>query len=343
MRKVGRHTKQAVEAMRHVAQSNVPLDTDSQTCVAKSDIVSQTCVAKSDTVSKPRLMQLAIASQTRVTPQSTLSMPDLKTPTILFVCRGNICRSVSGEYLLRYFAEQYGKRVSNGQKQSRSQAAPSFQPQGAQPQGVQPQGVQHQVVQHQAVRTQVTQQNHDQSDTEQLDCIIRSCGLLRHMQGSPAESTISQLLQQHGIDASDSRSQFVQAKDLQEATIVLCFSQRQVSELVDIEPRAARKIFIIDEFAALCQAAVEQGYVRTSDSQGMAVSLESTGHVQTLDMSGDCSQRLQSLLEAVPMLLPYVGQAHGVEDPFGKEYDVFVQAVNQIGQYVQTIATALFA
>lgn len=338
MRKVGRHTKQAVEAMRHIAQSNVPLDTDSQPCVAKSDIVSQIHVTKSDTVSKPRLMQLAIASQTRVTPQSTLSMPDLKTPTILFVCRGNICRSVSGEYLLRYFAEQYGKRVSNGQKQSRSQSAPSFQPQG-----VQPQGVQHQVVQHQAVRTQVTQQNHDQSDTEQLDCIIRSCGLLQHMQGSPAESTISQLLQQHGIDASDSHSQFVQDKDLQEATIVLCFSQRQVSELVDIEPRAARKIFIIDEFAALCQAAIEQGYVRTSNSQSMAVPLESTGHVQTLDMSGDCSQRLQSLLEAVPMLRPYIGQAHGVEDPFGKEYDVFVQAVNQIERYVQTIATALFA
>lgn len=216
------------------------------------------------------------------------------TPTILFVCHGNICRSVTGEYMLRHAALQYGKRVSSRKKGI--DRIPDID------------------TRDETVATDAI--------NRQSGCIIRSCGLLRHMHGSAAEPTVVRLLQERGIDASDSHSQFIQARDLQEATLVLCFSRQQISELTDIEPRAARKIFLIDEFAMLCQTAEREGYI---------------------DQSNSCVQRLQQIFVAVPLLRPVIGVGQGVEDPFGKEYDVFVDSVNRIENSVRTIARVLFA
>lgn len=267
-------------------------------------------------------------SQQQSAQQPTRQQQKPVVPTILFVCHGNICRSVTGEYMLRHAAAQYGRRVSDGthnvlsvrsdgisqqiQKQPGHAQADLTQPNLTQPDQIQP-----------------SQRQLDQVQTDMTlpaqalpDCIIRSCGLLRHMHSSPVEPTIVQLLQGRGIDASGSRSQFVRARDLQEATVVLCFSRGQANELIDIEPRAVRKIFLIDEFAMLCQAAERD---------------------QRLQWPNSCADRLHQIIRLAPMLRPLIAPAKGVEDPFGKEYEVFVRSVNLIESSVQTIAHTLFA
>ena len=302
---------------------------------------------------QPAVQQTVQQSKQQSAQKPTQRQQKPAVPTILFVCHGNICRSVTGEYMLRHAAAQYGRRVSDGthdisgvrsddisqQTQMQlghvqlgyvqlgyvqsDQGLPAktlsvqIQPDMTQPDMTQPDQI------------QPSQRQLDQAQTDMTlpaqvlpDCIIRSCGLLRHMHGSPAEPTIVQLLRERGIDASSSRSQFVQARDLQEATVVLCFSRGQANELIDIEPRAARKIFLIDEFAMLCQAAERD---------------------QRLQWTNSCADRLLQIIRLAPMLRPLIASAKGVEDPFGKEYEVFVRSVNLIEASVQTIARTLFA
>ena len=294
------------------------------------------------------IQQHAQQSQQQSAQQPTRQQQKPAVPTILFVCHGNICRSVTGEYMLRHAAAQYGRRVSDGTHDISGVRSDGISQQTQMQLGhVQLGHVQLGYVQSdqglpaktlsvqiqpnltQPDMTQPSQRQLDQAQTDMTlpaqalpDCIIRSCGLLRHMHGSPAEPTIVQLLRERGIDASSSRSQFVQARDLQEATVVLCFSRGQANELIDIEPRAARKIFLIDEFAMLCQAAERD---------------------QRLQWTNSCADRLLQIIRLAPMLRPLIASAKGVEDPFGKEYEVFVRSVNLIEASVQTIARTLFA
>lgn len=289
------------------------------------------------------IQQHAQQSRQQSAQQPTRQQQKPVVPTILFVCHGNICRSVTGEYMLRHAAAQYGRRVSDGMhnvlsvgrdgKSQQTQAQPGHaQADLTQPNLTQPDQIQPSQRQLGHTKTDMPLPSQRQLDQTQIDmtllaqalpdCIIRSCGLLRHMHSSPAEPTIVQLLRERGIDASGSRSQFVQARDLQEATVVLCFSRGQANELIDIEPRAVRKIFLIDEFAMLCQAAERD---------------------QRLQWTNSCADRLHQIIRLAPMLRPLIAPAKGVEDPFGKEYEVFVRSVNLIESSVQTIAHTLFA
>ena len=83
-----------------------------------------------------------------------------------------------------------------------------------------------------------------------------------------------------------------------------------------IAPTAARKTFLINDFANMCVYCKEQGY-----------------------MEGDTRQeKLESVIDNASMIRPMIPDTNNVEDPIGKDFAVYQAAYNEICKALQTIA-----
>ena len=69
------------------------------------------------------------------------------------------------------------------------------------------------------------------------------------------------LLDQHGIDSSSFRAKRVTPQIAQGSDLILCFEHEQRKEIAVIAPTAARKTFLINDFANMCVYCKEQGYM----------------------------------------------------------------------------------
>lgn len=67
------------------------------------------------------------------------------------------------------------------------------------------------------------------------------------------------LLDQHDIDSSSFRAKRVTPQIAQGSDLILCFEHEQRKEIAVIAPTAARKTFLINDFANMCVYCKEQG------------------------------------------------------------------------------------
>ncbi|MFR1606031.1 MAG: low molecular weight phosphatase family protein [Bifidobacterium pseudocatenulatum] len=110
-----------------------------------------------------------------------------------------------------------------------------------------------------------------------------------------------------------SHPQIAQGSDL-----ILCFEHEQRKEIAVIAPTAARKTFLINDFANMCVYCKEQGYMEGNTRQ----------------------EKLESVIDNASMIRPMIPDTNNVEDPIGKDFAVYQAAYNEICKALQTIASA---
>ena len=126
------------------------------------------------------------------------------------------------------------------------------------------------------------------------------------------------LLDQHGIDSSSFRAKRVTPQIAQGSDLILCFEHEQRKEIAVIAPTAARKTFLINDFANMCVYCKEQGYMGGNTRQ----------------------EKLESVIDNASMIRPMIPDTNNVEDPIGKDFAVYQAAYNEICKALQTIASA---
>ena len=100
--------------------------------------------------------------------------------------------------------------------------------------------------------------------------------------------------------------------------LILCFEHEQRKEIAVIAPTAARKTFLINDFANMCVYCKEQGYMGGNTRQ----------------------EKLESVIDNASMIRPMIPDTNNVEDPIGKDFAVYQAANNEICKALQTIASA---
>ena len=104
----------------------------------------------------------------------------------------------------------------------------------------------------------------------------------------------------------------------QGSDLILCFEHEQRKEIAVIAPTAARKTFLINDFANMCVYCKEQGYMEGNTRQ----------------------EKLESVIDNASMIRPMIPDTNNVEDPIGKDFAVYQAAYNEICKALQTIASA---
>lgn len=103
------------------------------------------------------------------------------------------------------------------------------------------------------------------------------------------------------------------------ADLILCFEGRQRGDIVVESPLAARRTFLITDFANLCEAAKREGWVE----------------------GGTFSERIDSVIANAGLLRPQLPEPEDVADPQGRGMPAFVEAHNAIVRLFKRIAAAL--
>lgn len=126
----------------------------------------------------------------------------------------------------------------------------------------------------------------------------------------------AKLLAAHGIDTKQFRSKRITPQLANSSGLILCFEHEQRKEIAVIAPTAARRTFLINDFANMCAYCKEQGY-----------------------MDGDTrEERLESVIDNASMIRPMIPDTANIEDPMGKDYAVYERSYQEICKALQTIA-----
>ncbi|TPF85332.1 protein tyrosine phosphatase [Bifidobacterium sp. UTCIF-37] len=149
-------------------------------------------------------------------------------------------------------------------------------------------------------------------DNEDLD--VRSAGTL-HYPPHPADPLAIDMLKADGIDANPHVSTPLTADLSRTANLILCFEREQISDLLDQNPLAARKVFLFNDFVNVCSH------------------LHADGPIPG-DTVGD---RLNEVMASVSMLRPFLPEAPETEDPHRKSREVFVRVYAEIKKGVNII------
>ena len=179
---------------------------------------------------------------------------------ILFVCTGNQCRSVMGEYLLRNML------AANGID----------------------------------------------------DATVSSAGTLQYPP-HPADPETVKLLQADGIDASHHRSTPLTEDRTRTPDLILCFEREQVSDLVTLNPLAARKTFLFEDFVNACTYCKTNNYFP----------------------NGSFEDKVEEVIADVPMVRPFLPKAVETEDPHRKDPEVFARVYGEVKQGLLTMLSTL--
>lgn len=179
---------------------------------------------------------------------------------IMYVCTGNQCRSVMGEYYTRHELAKLG-----------------------------------------------------------IDGIdVTSAGTLQYPP-HPADPEAVSLLEADGIDATPHASTPLTADSSRNADIILCFERDQISDLLEQNPLASRKVFLFNDFANVCEHLRGEGSI-----------------------AGDSvADRLIEVMDSVPMLRPFLPEASDTEDPHRKSPEVFARVYAEIKHGVDVILSSV--
>lgn len=129
-------------------------------------------------------------------------------------------------------------------------------------------------------------------------------------------SSSAKIMTAHGIDPSAFRSKRITPQLANGSDLILCFEHEQRNEISVIAPVAARRTFLLNDFANMCAYCKEQGY-----------------------MEGDTrEERLASVIDNASMIRPMIPDTDNIEDPMGKDFPVYERAYSEICAALQTIA-----
>lgn len=139
-------------------------------------------------------------------------------------------------------------------------------------------------------------------------------GLIDH----PIDPSSAKLMTQAGIDSSAFRSKRITPQLANESDLILCFETHQRQEIATIAPLAARKTFLLADFANMCAYCAKEGYIEGSTRE----------------------EKLESVIDNASMIRPMLPAPLNIEDPHHRDFSVFQKAYDQIRQALTIIAKA---
>ncbi|WP_253209775.1 arsenate reductase/protein-tyrosine-phosphatase family protein [Bifidobacterium longum] len=111
---------------------------------------------------------------------------------------------------------------------------------------------------------------------------VRSAGTL-HYPPHPADPMVIDLLKNDGIDANSHSSTPLTTDISRQADLILCFEREQISDLLEQNPLAIRKVFLFNDFVNACKHMHAEGPI-----------------------AGDtAADKLIEIMDCVPMLRPF--------------------------------------
>ena len=115
------------------------------------------------------------------------------------------------------------------------------------------------------------------------------------------------------------RSRRLTAAIAAKADLILCFEQHQRTQIVVESPLKARRTFMLNDFANLCEEAQERGVIK-----------------------GDTVEdRILYVANAAPLLRMSVSIPADIEDPQGKDMEAYIIAHNETVRALKRIAAAV--
>lgn len=101
--------------------------------------------------------------------------------------------------------------------------------------------------------------------------------------------------------------------------LILCFEKRQTERVVTLCPGCSRRAFLLTQFARICSLCAERGRV--------------TGWTVT--------ERLRSVIDEAPMIMPSVPPVENIADPIGQDLEHFEVVGWQTNQALHEIFGSL--
>lgn len=147
---------------------------------------------------------------------------------------------------------------------------------------------------------------------------VSSAGTL-HYPPHPADPIVVDLLAADDIDASAHRSTILTPTISSSADLILCFEREQISDLLEQNPLAGRKVLLFNDFVNVCQHLRADGPIA----------------------GNTVSDRLFEAKDCVSMIRPFLPKASETEDPHRKSRDVFERVYSEIKQGVDGILNAV--
>ena len=129
----------------------------------------------------------------------------------------------------------------------------------------------------------------------------------------------ARLMKSVGIDASKFRSRRLTRAMAESADLILCFEKSQRKDIVTLAPSVVRRVFLLNEYADIAQYCAQNGLIR-----GLTV-----------------AERLQSVIEAAPMVRPMIAEPADIADPHGKDFGCFRLAAEQTNHALHMILVAI--
>lgn len=162
------------------------------------------------------------------------------------------------------------------------------------------------------------------------DVLVSSCGLLR-LDGYPMDDHYVALLQRQGIDATVHRSTPFETSLVDDADLILTFTSQHLGAILDRAPRAARKAYLVDDFANLCDACRADGTVPAGTTSGGGSAADAAA----------IEQRLDAIVMAEPFKRPVMARAHEITDPHRRSAVTYQMVAEAITDCVRRIADTL--
>lgn len=156
------------------------------------------------------------------------------------------------------------------------------------------------------------------------DVTVAGCSLLR-LDGVPMDEHYVRLLAEQGVDASAHTSTPFTPRLMTDADLILTFTDRQLDDILSYAPAAARKAYLLDDFANLCDACASAGEI-TADALGATAGAE---------------DRLQAVLMAAPFKRPLLPKPQDITDPHRRDDAVYAEVASLLVERVRRIASAL--
>lgn len=147
---------------------------------------------------------------------------------------------------------------------------------------------------------------------------VRSAGTL-HYPPHPADPMVIDLLKNDGIDANSHSSTPLTTDISRQADLILCFEREQISDLLEQNPLAIRKVFLFNDFVNACKYMHAEGPIAD-------------------DTAAD---RLIEIMDCIPMLRPFLPTALETEDPHRQSREVFERVYAEIKHGVDIMLGAV--
>lgn len=148
---------------------------------------------------------------------------------------------------------------------------------------------------------------------------VFSRGLLS-LRNAPMSQRYASRLATNGIDSSRHRSRPVTDESIRHADLILTFTQSQSDEIIDRDINAFGKVFVIDDFANLCNAYV---------------------HGMGSGSPSNPEDRLHDIIDSEPFIRPSMPRFHDIKDPYRREDAVYDAVAHDIERCSHAIAAAL--